>query len=84
MDHHLESCPYEEVMYMPQGVGVGSSAECLSLGCLLTLRSKARHLLGANNPLGSHLLVKSQRFIQFCVGKFLRVRCTGPMFTLQG
>jgi hypothetical protein len=84
MGHHLESFPYEEVMYMPQGVEVGPSGEGLGLGGLLPSRFKVQHLLGANNSLGSHLLMKSQRFIQFCVEKFLRVQCTGSRFTLQG
>ena len=68
--------------HKPQGVGL--SGEGLGLGVSFPSRSKVQHLMGANNPLGPHPLVKSQRFNQFRVGKLPRVRCTGPEFILQG
>jgi hypothetical protein len=37
------------------------SVESLGLEDLLPSRSKVQHLMGANNPLGPHPLVKSQR-----------------------
>jgi serine/threonine protein kinase len=64
--------------------GVGPSGESLGLEGLLPLRSKVQYLMGANNPLGPHPLVKSQRLNQFRVGKLLRAWCTGSGFTLQG
>jgi hypothetical protein len=39
--------------------GVGPSGEGLGLEGLLPSRSKVRHLIGANNSLGLHPLVKS-------------------------
>ncbi|KAG6716962.1 hypothetical protein I3842_04G073900 [Carya illinoinensis] len=65
-------------------VGVGLSGEGLGLEISFPSRSKVQHLMGANNPLGPHPLVKSQRFNQFRVGKLSRVRCMRPGFILQG
>ena len=59
--------------------GVGPSGEGLGLEGLLPSRSKVQHLLGANNSLGPHPLVKSQRLTLIRVGKLPRVRCTDPM-----
>ena len=46
---------------------------------MLPSRSTVQHLLGANNSLGPHPLVKSQQFTLIHVGKLLRVRCMNPM-----
>jgi hypothetical protein len=43
------------------------------------VKNEFHHLLGVNNSLGLHLLVKSQRFILIRIGKLLRVRCTYPV-----
>ena len=51
----------------------------LGLEGLLPSRSKVQHLLGVNNSLGPHPLVKSQRLTLIRVGKLPRVRCTDPM-----
>ena len=58
---------------------VGPSGEALGLGGMLPLRSKFQHLLGANNSLGPHPLVKSQRLTLIRIGKLSRVRCMDPM-----
>ena len=55
------------------------SGEGLSLGGMLPSRSKVQHLLGTNNSLGPHPLVKSQRFTVICVRKLSRVWCTDPV-----
>ena len=55
------------------------SGECLGFGGILPSKSKVQHLLGANNFLETHFLVKSQRIILIRVGKLLRVRCTDFM-----
>ena len=65
------------LIYNPQGVG--PSGEGLGLEGLLPLRSKVQHLLGANNSLGPHPLVKSQRLTLIRVEKFPRVWCTDPV-----
>jgi hypothetical protein len=72
------------VLRMAQVVGPSGGGFGLKVYSLQGSTFKVQHLMGANNLLGPHLLVKSQRLNQFCVGKLLRVRCTGPRFTLQG
>jgi hypothetical protein len=64
--------------------GLAQVMKALVSEVFLSSRFKVQHLLSANNSLGPHLLVKSQRFIQFRVGKLLRVRCTRPKFTCRG
>ena len=59
--------------------GVGLSGEGLGLEGLLPSRFKIQHLLGANNSLRPHPLVKSQRLTLIRVGKLLRVQCTDPV-----
>ena len=63
--------------------GVGPSGEGLGLEGLLPSRSKVQHLLGVNNSLGPHPLVKSQRLTLIRVGKLSRVRCTDPMGLIE-
>jgi hypothetical protein len=55
--------------------------EALVLG-FAPFKVQGSTLHGTNNSLGPHSLVKSQQFNQLCVGKFSRVRCTRPKFTL--
>ena len=45
---------------------------------MLPSRSKVQHLLGVNNSLGPHPLMKNQRFTLIRVGKLLRVQYTDP------
>ncbi|KAG7991363.1 hypothetical protein I3843_02G071100 [Carya illinoinensis] len=62
---------------------VGLSGEGLGFEVSFPSRSKVQHLMGTNNHLGPHPLVKMQQFNQFRVGKLSRMRCMGPGFILQ-
>ena len=57
----------------PQRVGPSGGGLGLKVCSLQGSRFKVQYLMGANNLLGPHLLVKSQRFNQFRVGKLPRV-----------